>query len=309
VSDIADPKSRRGQRLRTVFEVLSEHPDGFAARQVLAAVEQRLPLNDHEQGQYDSGSRRFEKLTRFGTVNAVKAGWLLKDKGTWSLTEDGLAALEQYTDPTEFYTAAEAGYAAWAKQRASTAAPIDELPEAVPEAPTAASTSVTFEEAEETAFDEIRQHLATINPYDLQHLVAGLLRGMGYHVSWVSPPGKDRGVDVLAFRDPLGALNPRIKVQVKREQSKTAAKDLRAFMSVLNPGDVGVFVTLGGFTSDAQSEARNSETRRITLIDLSDLVDLWVQHYSSIPTTERRLLPLRPVWFLDASGGSEQDSD
>lgn len=95
---------------------------------------------------------------------------------------------------------------------------------------------------------------------------------------------------------------------MKRDQDKTNAKEFRAFMSVLNPGDVGVFVTLGGFTSDAESEARTSETRRITLIDLGDLFDLWVEHYDRIPANDRRLLPLKPVYFL-ASSASDKDAE
>jgi restriction system protein len=79
-------------------------------------------------------------------------------------------------------------------------------------------------------------------------------------------------------------------------------------MSQLNPGDVGVFVTLGGFTSDAESEARNSETRRLTLIDQSDLFDLWVKHYETIPGEDRLLLPLKPVYFLSAED-ADFDSD
>ena len=41
-----------------------------------------------------------------------------------------------------------------------------------------------------------------MNPNELQELVADLLRAMDYHVAWVAPPGKDGGVDVLAFTDP-----------------------------------------------------------------------------------------------------------
>jgi hypothetical protein len=36
---------------------------------------------------------------------------------------------------------------------------------------------------------EIEEHLEQMNPYDFQDLVAGLLRALGYHVAWVSPPG------------------------------------------------------------------------------------------------------------------------
>lgn len=44
-----------------------------------------------------------------------------------------------------------------------------------------ADASSTLEEAEETAWNEIEEYLKAINPYDLQKLVAALLRAMGYH--------------------------------------------------------------------------------------------------------------------------------
>ena len=292
-------RRRRGELLRAVLEVLAEHPDGIRAKDALANAETRLTLTDYESSSFEStGERRFEKLVRFQTVNAVKAGWMVKDKGTWTPTEDGLEALKAYPDPETFMAHAEAEYRVWARARSKAKPASDEATNGEAADGSDAIASATLEEAEETAFAEIANHLATMSPYDLQALVAGLLRGMGYHVAWVSPPGKDRGLDILAFRDPLGTEDPRIKVQVKREQSKTDVKGLRAFMSLLNLGDVGVFVTLGGFTSDAQSEARNSETRRITLIDQSDLLDLWVEHYDSIPADDRLLLPLKPVHYL-----------
>jgi len=297
-------RKRRGELLRAVFAVLAENPDGIRAKDALADAEKRLALTDYEAGAFEStGVRRYEKLVRFQTVNAVKAGWMVKDKGTWTATEEGLAAFKKYSNPETFMAKAEAEYNAWAKQQPKKpkSSPATATTSSGPIEEGATGNSITVEEAEETAFAEIAARLATMSPYDLQNLVAGLLRGMGYHVAWVSPPGKDRGLDILAFRDPLGTEDPRIKVQVKREQSKTDVKGLRAFMSLLNPGDVGVFVTLGGFTSDAASEARNSETRRVTLIDQSDLFDLWVTHYERIPADDRLLLPLRPVYYLSAA--------
>lgn len=160
--------------------------------------------------------------------------------------------------------------------------------------------ALTVEKAEETAWSEVRQYLAEMDPYDFQHLVAGLLRGMGYDVDYVAPPGKDRGVDIIAQPDPLGTRGPRIKVQVKREQGKTDAQTLRAFMSVLKENDVGAFVTLGGFTSDAEAEAR-SEARRITLIGPNRLFELWIAHYESIPEEDKLRLPIKRIPFLAAA--------
>jgi restriction system protein len=129
-------------------------------------------------------------------------------------------------------------------------------------------------------------------------MVAGLLRGMGYHVAWIAPPGPDRGVDGIAHGDPLGVGSPRIKVQVKRSGDRMTVRDLRSFLAVLAEGDVGLFVASGGFTKDTEDEARNQEKRRIMLLDLRRFCDLWVEHYEEIPEVQRRLLPLRPVYFL-----------
>jgi len=64
------------------------------ARDVLPAVETRLPLTEYEKGEYPStpGARRFDKIVRFCTIGPVKAGWMAKSKGTWTLTDEGWAA-------------------------------------------------------------------------------------------------------------------------------------------------------------------------------------------------------------------------
>jgi len=69
-------------------------------------------------------------------------------------------------------------------------------------------------------------------------------------------------------------------------------------MAVLGDQDVGIFVSTGGFTSEAESEARTQERRKVTLLDLEKLFDLWVQHYDKIAEVDKRLLPLKPVYYL-----------
>ena len=91
--------------------------------------------------------------------------------------------------------------------------------------------SVTFEMAEERPGRDF-QVPARHEPYEFQHLVADLLRAMSYHVSWVAPPGKDGGVDILAWPDALGTSPPRIKVQVKRQQTREALRAFGPFMAV-----------------------------------------------------------------------------
>jgi hypothetical protein len=121
-----------------------------------------------------------------------------------------------------------------------------------------------------------------------------LLVGNGY-VENVEPA---KGIDILAHNDPLGTSAPRIKVQVKRRADKINVDGLRAFMALLGEQDVGIFVSTGGFTSDAQVEARTKETRKLTLIDLEKLVDLWIEHYDKVSESDKRLLPLKPIHYL-----------
>lgn len=124
---------------------------------------------------------------------------------------------------------------------------------------------------------------------------------MDYHVLWVAPPGPDRGIDIVASGDQLGIADPRVKVQVKHRGSAAEVGDLRSFLAVLGTHDVGIYVSTGGFTRDAWAEARTHETRKITLLDLERVVELWIANYERIDGAHRQLLPLRPVCYL-ASG-------
>lgn len=292
-------RRRTGELLRKLFELLIAAPDGMPAQQALKALASNVELSAYESGIYEStGDRRFEKIVRFATVDCVKAGWLLKHKGTWTLTPAGVAAYQTYGDPEHFYKEAVKLYNAWrASQQGTGAQPPAES--SFPEPDDGEKEArITFEQAEEQAWAEIEQFLRTMNPYDFQDLVADLLTAMGYYVSWVSPPGKDGGVDILAHNDPLGTRPPRIKVQVKRISQKVTTEGLRAFVSLIGNDDVGLFVSTGGFTKDAEDFTRMQESRKVTLINVEKLVDLWIGHYGKLGDAARRRLPLTPIYFL-----------
>lgn len=287
-------RQRTGELVRGVFSILLPHQEGLPAKEVLARLAAQVPPTEFEASHYPGrpNVRRYEKIVRFSTIAAVKAGWLTKNRGLWSLTEVGREAYGRFPDPKEFIGESHRLYRQWASQQ-----PEPEEESSVSEAETA-EVATTLEEAEEAAWAAIEAHLSVMSPYDFQDLVAGLLIGMGYHVAWVAPPGPDRGVDVIAHSDPLGITGPRIKAQVKRSDERMSVKEIRSFMALLADGDVGLFVSKGGFTKDAEEEARYQEKRRLMLVDLRKFFELWVEHYSSIPELQRRLLPLRPVHFL-----------
>jgi restriction system protein len=287
---------RSGELMRAAFAALLDKPDGLPAGEVIRRVEQVVPPTPFEAADYPNrpGTRRFEKLVRFFSINTVKAGWLLKQKGVWYLTDEGKAAYEKFTDSEAFMKEAIRLYRVWAKAQPDTPA-VPGAAEAEADAPDAASV---LEEAIETSSTAIEAYLQAMNPYDFQRLVGGLLNAMGYHVDWIAPPGADGGIDIVAYSDPLGAAGPRMKVQVKRQSGKQGAHELRSFAAVLADDDVGIFVSTGGFTSGAESEARLQQRRKITLLDLGRVVDLWTQHYAKLDEADRALLPLRAVHYL-----------
>lgn len=288
-------RERAGQLVRAAFEVLLAQPEGLPARDVISGAEKRLVLSEFERGSYpNGGGRRFDKLLRFSTIGPVKAGWLVKNKGIWTATPEGRAAFERITDPAEFMREGSRLYRLWKKTQDAEVVETDAA-EPLP----VENAATTLEEADESAWTEIKTYLANMPPYDFQEVVAALLRAMGYHVPWVAPRGRDGGVDIVAFTDPIGATGPRIKVQVKRVTSgKIGVAELRSFLAVLGSQDVGVYVALAGFSPEAEAEARTQETRRLMLLDNQRLVTLWIEHYGRLKEEDKQYLPLRPVYFL-----------
>jgi restriction system protein len=148
-------RKRSGELLRKLFEILRQFPDGLAAGDALKKLSAAVTLSEYEAGVYDEGARRFDKIVRFATVGCVKAGWLLKHKGTWTLTEAGVQAYKTLADPEMFMKEVDHLYQQWKVGQQVAAEP--EFP--VDDTGVAAEslTTVTFEQAEEQAWAEIER--------------------------------------------------------------------------------------------------------------------------------------------------------
>lgn len=131
-----------------------------------------------------------------------------------------------------------------------------------------------------------------LDPWEIQELVAGLLRAMGYQVS-VSSPGPDGGVDVLAHRDAFGFEHPIIKAQVKHRRTTSNAPEIQQLLGANPIGASSIFVSTGGFTSAAEKTAKHDGVK---LLDLTGLVGLLLQWYEELPTETKALLPLKRVY-------------
>jgi restriction system protein len=150
----------------------------------------------------------------------------------------------------------------------------------------------TIEKADEFIEDAINK----LDWKQMQDLVAGILRAMGYRTT-VSLPGADRGVDIFASPDGLGLQEPRIFVEVKhRIQSTMGAEKVRAFLGGRKPGDKCLYVSTGSFTKEARYEAERASVPT-RLLDLRDLRRLLVENYEKLDAETRALVPFKRLYW------------
>lgn len=122
---------------------------------------------------------------------------------------------------------------------------------------------------EEIAFERIKDQINRLDWSDMQDLVAGILRSMGYKTQ-VSPAGPDRGKDILASPDGFGFQQPRIVVEVKHREGRMGSAQIRSFLGGRHRDDRGLYVSTGGFSKDALYEADRA-TVPLTLWSLDEL--------------------------------------
>ncbi len=151
------------------------------------------------------------------------------------------------------------------------------------------------EEIEQKAHEFIKDKIQELNWEQLQDLLAGILRGMGYK-TLVSQKGPDRGKDIMASPDGLGLEDPKIKVEVKHRGQGMGSPEIRSFLGGLRPGEKGLYVSTGGFTKEANYEAERANVP-LTLIDSDMLVTLVIQNYDQFDADTRALLPLRKIYW------------
>ncbi len=99
-------------RLKAVLDVLTEgvwSGEKLNAGVVLGEAIARVPLNDHERELLSGGIPRGHKTLTTATAKLVKAGWLVKGRSGWTITEDGQRATVAFADPAAFTAALDAG--------------------------------------------------------------------------------------------------------------------------------------------------------------------------------------------------------
>ncbi|MGK2910820.1 MAG: restriction endonuclease [Sphingobium sp.] len=145
---------------------------------------------------------------------------------------------------------------------------------------------------EETKDFLLRQWSRTAQRFEV--VVAAVFRAMGYSAD-VQQGTHDLGVDVIAHPDPLGVQPPLLKIQVKSGTGKTDAKTVKELRGLLNTGEKGVLVSLGGFSIDARHVQQNDAN--LILVDFDRFVSLFLAHYEKLDAEMRIRFPLRSVYI------------
>ena len=272
--------TRTSEILRVIIQILWSRSDGLPVREILDVIPVRLKLNTEETSLSPlTQAPQYEKIAREAINPLVEAGWFIKTRERWYISDDGMTAFKKIKNVEEIYKAAvrqtEEKKHLWSDLK------------------------IAVETVEEKAWQTVWQYLNEMNPVDFDYIVADLLKALNYQLDWMAPPGKNHGyIDMVAYPAPLGSPGPRIKVHVRHQGQAATLEGLRAFMLELNSHDLGIFVASGGFTEQVVKAARSQELRRVRLISLENLYQFWIQNYDRLTPEARRRFPLKPVYFL-----------
>jgi restriction system protein len=159
-----------------------------------------------------------------------------------------------------------------------------------------AATSIDYEQL---ARDEIAALIIRrFKGHGLERLVDAILRAQGY-VTYHSPTGADRGVDILAGSGHLGFGSPKICVQVKSEQTPVDHPTFSQLLGTMQAtgADQGLLVSWGGFKSTVEREVPR-HFFKVRLWDQKTLLDQLFQHYDQMDEEIRAEIPLKRIWTV-----------
>jgi restriction system protein len=279
--------------LYAVMKEMSRRGGSIPAKEIYPFVNENVELTDWEKE--PAGKMQYIRWTnsfQFYSIDYQKAGFIIKKSGTWYITPEGEKIMKK--TPEEVMNIANDAYHEWRRLN-----PKDDSPEEEPNDETAEKdNAMNLDLLESDAREGIRQFIVSKSPYEFQDMVAALLRAMDYHTPFIAPKGKDGGIDIIAYLDPLGAKTPRIKVQVKHKpETAIGASEVRALSGVLKAGDIALFVTSGTYSADARNAASGND-KFIRLIDGNDFIDMWQKYYDKMTDDDKNMLPLKRISFL-----------
>lgn len=248
------------------------------------------------------------------SIQVVKCDWLVKNDGFWELTEAGQDAMKVLSTVPEFDEAVKKERQKRKRRESQDGAEVRadrksgaEEEEQLSDDSDVVAREIDITEKKSDARKEIDAFIDNMEGHPFQCLVAALLRGMGYYVSYVSPPNTpDAGIDIIAYKELAGMA---LKVEVKHRKDPASAAAIDRLRGKLGPQDIGVFVSTGGFVRGLEKACREDRGSRIELIDLDRFIDLWREHYHKMRESDQELMHMERVYFLTGKGANDDTKD
>jgi restriction system protein len=157
--------------------------------------------------------------------------------------------------------------------------------------------SYEFIDLEEYSRDKIAKRIIQkFKGHGMAILIEEILKAKGY-VTFRSPEGPDKGVDILAAPEPLGFGKPRLCVQVKTSDVPIDRPTLDQLLGSMQNfhAEQGLLVSWGGFKSSVDKE-KPSQFFRIRLWDQKDIINELVAVYDNLDVDLKAEIPLKRIW-------------
>ncbi|EKE15359.1 MAG: hypothetical protein ACD_12C00050G0003 [uncultured bacterium] len=120
----------------------------------------------------------------------------------------------------------------------------------------------------------MKKKLLTINPYELEILIAKLIEHTGFNNVEVTKKSGDDGIDINALLQHRFSFDLNYQFQVKRWKHSVGRKEVANLRGSLGFNNFGVIISTSHFTSSAINEARGIGKSPINLIGVNNLYEI-----------------------------------
>lgn len=272
---------------RAALGALAKAPDGkLTHAQVMQAIQANVTLDDWALETYaNNGNIRWRSIFGFASVGLIKAEYLTKANGIWSITQAGRDIIQQPIDDWTFLDTIRQLYRQWERSQISTTETSKTIAEEDDEPVEAPEENITqiINSAHQALAAELINTIKSCDAAFFEMLVVQLLLKMGYGGSR-QEAGKavgrsgDGGIDGIINEDRLGL--DAIYLQAKRWEGSVGEGPIRDFKGALDAkgAQKGVLITTSTFTPAAKQAAQTSRSYKIVLIDGARLAELMIEH-------------------------------
>jgi restriction system protein len=237
-----------------------------------------------------NGMPRWENYLLFFSIDSVKAGWLEKADGIWTLTPAGIEASR--LSPREFLDRGTQAYQQWRRrqkgallepqEQASLESDDPELATESEQGPPEERMLAIQREAHSLLADELLQLLKALSWQGFERAVVQVLLGMGYggsrkEAGQALQRAGDEGIDGIINEDRLGL--DVIYVQAKKWGDTSVGRpEIQKFVGALagKQASKGIFITTSRYTEEARDYAQRLR-ERVILVDGARLAELMIE--------------------------------